>query len=45
MSAALGAWDRWVEASAKQLLLKSQGAVEDLWEVVKRRLKISDDDE
>lgn len=45
MSAALGAWDRWVEASAKRLLLQSQDAVEDAWEVVKKVLKISDDDE
>lgn len=45
MAAALGAWDRWVEASAKQFVLKSQDAVEDAWEAVKRVLKISDDDE
>jgi hypothetical protein len=45
MAAALGAWDRWVEASAKQFVLKSQDAVEDAWERVKRIMKISDDDE
>jgi hypothetical protein len=45
MAAALGAWNRWVEASAKQFVLKSQGVVEDAWEAVKRTLKISDDDE
>lgn len=45
MAAALGAWDRWLEASAKQFVLGSQDAVEEAWERVKRVLKISDDDE
>lgn len=48
MAAALGAWDRWVEAGAKQLLRRSQDAAEDAaheaWERVKRAFKIRDDE-
>lgn len=48
MAAALGAWDRWVEAGAKQLLRRSQevaqDATHDAWEKVKRAFKIRDDE-
>lgn len=48
MAAALGAWDRWVEAGARQLLRRSQDVAQDAaheaWEKVKRAFKIVDDE-
>lgn len=48
MAAALGAWDRWVEAGAKHLLQRSkviaQETTHDAWEAVRRAFKIADDE-
>jgi hypothetical protein len=48
MAAALGAWDRWVEAGAKQLLQRSKEVVQesthDAWEAVRRAFQIADDE-
>jgi hypothetical protein len=48
MAAALGAWDRWVEAGARQLFQRSrsvaQEAAESAWEAVRKAFQIADDE-
>jgi hypothetical protein len=43
MAAALGAWDRWVEASARHLQSKAQEVAQDGWAAVKRAFQIDED--